>query len=413
MKKKVRSAEERSALFFMFLCAAVYFTSYVTRINYKAVLVNVTSDLGVEDTAAGLVSLAMFLTYGIGQLISGFIGDKIKPRLLLVIGMSVTALCNLSMPFFTDTVPMIAVWGINGFAQALFWPPMVRMMADNLSELNYNRACIWVSVASSIATIVIYLISSLCVAVFNWRAVFYISAAIAVAMAVIWQITAPKKALKPENASAEVTNNAAAPKLKIGKTVILIMIPVLSAIIIQGILKDGIDTWLPTLFSNAFSLPDESAILSSIILPIFTIISYNVSHRIEHRIGNELKTSALFYLTASIASLLLALIPNPHFVITMILFAVIVACMHGVNLMLISRVPRYFDKYGKISTVSGLVNAFTYVGSALAMWLIPSVSSKWGWELQVISVFSVIMAGLGALICLLIIKPWKKFRKSR
>ncbi len=33
--------------------------------------------------------------------------------------------------------------------------------------------------------------------------------------------------------------------------------------------------------------------------------------------------------------------------------ALLVACMYGVNIMLISYVPKYFDKYGKISSVSG------------------------------------------------------------
>ena len=40
--------------------------------------------------------------------------------------------------------------------------------------------------------------------------------------------------------------------------------------------------------------------------------------------------------------------------------------MHGVNLMLISRVPAYFDRYGKISTDSGLLNTFTYIGSGIS-----------------------------------------------
>ena len=407
-----RSTAERMTVFFMLLCSAVYFTSYIARINYGAVLVDIVSDTGISQKAAGLVSTAAFFTYGVGQLISGFIGDHVRPRLLIVIGMSVTAVCNLIMPMLTSAVPMTAVWGINGFAQAMFWPPMVRMMADNLSEDNYNRACIWVSWAASAATIMIYLLASVCTALFDWRSLFIISAVIAIAMAIVWQIFAPKKDL----VKADITEDNAAVavpsgKERVGSAVILLLIPIALAIILQGILRDGVTTWLPTLVSDTFDLPSSVSILTGIALPIFSMISYNVSAKLEKRIGNELVTSAVFFVCAAVSAGALTLFLEVNPIISVLLMAVITGCMHGINLMLISRVPRYFDRFGKISTVSGIVNAFTYVGSAISTYLVAVISEEYGWGLTVLS--WLFIAAAGAVVCAGAIRAWRKFRYSR
>lgn len=407
---KRKTSPDRRAVIFMLLCSAVYFVSYVTRTNYGAVIEAMSKSTGIIRENAGLVSTTAFFTYGIGQLISGFIGDKVRPRLLIVMGMSVTAVCNVIMPFLSSYVPMMVLWGINGFAQAMFWPPMVRMMADNLDESNYNRACIWVSAAASVATMVIYLLASLCTALWDWRALFYISAATAIAMAVIWQIFAPKKDLsdKPDTAEDEADGQS---KPRLGIAIILMMVPIAAAIVLQGILRDGVTTWLPALISDTFNLPDSVSILTGIALPVFSMISYNISNALEKKIGNELITSSLFFGVAAVSAGLLALLLDVSPIISVALLAMITGCMHGINLMLISRVPRYFDRYGKISTVSGVVNAFTYVGSALATYIVPLMASEWDWTLTVLS--WLVFAASGGAICVCIIRAWNNFRKSR
>ena len=54
----------------------VYFFSYAMRLDYSASLVALVSDLGITNTAASVAVTGSFITYGIGQVICGFIGDK-------------------------------------------------------------------------------------------------------------------------------------------------------------------------------------------------------------------------------------------------------------------------------------------------------------------------------------------------
>ena len=72
-------------------CVAAYFVSYITRINYGTVLLEIVNSEGITKMSASMAVTGSFVTYGIGQLISGWLGDRIKPRYLMFIGLMVSA----------------------------------------------------------------------------------------------------------------------------------------------------------------------------------------------------------------------------------------------------------------------------------------------------------------------------------
>ena len=400
----------RAARLFMLLCSAVYFTSYMTRINYGAVITELIAAEGVTKEMAGSVSTAAFFTYGVGQLISGFIGDRIHPRVLIVIGMLATAGCNILMPFVPEPSLMILLWAVNGFSQALFWPPLVRMMATHLNGADYNKACVWVSAASSIATIVIYLLAPVCIAAAGWQLIFFIGAAMAVLMVVLWIALSPKDGdIRPTAAAAasSAAGDPDTPSLWRDRPVMLMIAMLGIVIILQGILRDGVTTWMPTLVSDTFRLSSEISILSGIVLPIFSMISYQAAAKINDRMKNEVACAALLFGIGSVSALVMTFLFGTTPIAAVLLMALITGCIHDVNLMLISRLPKYFGKYNKISTVSGLLNAFTYIGSAASTYGFAVLSETFGWHYTVISWF--VIAALGTLVALLCIRKWKAF----
>ncbi|MBR4973382.1 MAG: MFS transporter, partial [Clostridia bacterium] len=99
----------------------------------------------------------------------------------------------------------------------------------------------------------------------------------------------------------------------------------------------------------------------------------------------------------------------PAFV-TVFLAALISGCMHGVNHMLISLIPKNFSKYGMVSTLSGLLNAFTYVGASLSTYGFAAIADNIGWS-AVRLIWSII-AFMGTLVCVLKIKSWNRILKS-
>lgn len=67
----------RSRIVLMYIiAAAVYFMSYTTRINYNTVLVEISTAESISRSLLALPLTASFITYGLGQIISGWLGDK-------------------------------------------------------------------------------------------------------------------------------------------------------------------------------------------------------------------------------------------------------------------------------------------------------------------------------------------------
>ncbi len=97
----------------------IYFVNYVTKINFAAAIQEIIADLGYEKSALSIILVVLSITYGVGQIIHGQIGDKIKPENLIFAGLILATSMNLFFPLASGSIPMMTVlWAINGFAQA-------------------------------------------------------------------------------------------------------------------------------------------------------------------------------------------------------------------------------------------------------------------------------------------------------
>ena len=149
----------KSQIILMYIFAsAVYFMSYTTRINYNTVLVEISTAESISRSLLALPLTASFITYGLGQIISGWLGDKFDAFKLITIGLVLSAAMNVLLPLFPKPYIMVVFWAINGFAQALIYPPLtLDRVLHYLSEQNYARACLFVTIGSHAATLLMYL----------------------------------------------------------------------------------------------------------------------------------------------------------------------------------------------------------------------------------------------------------------
>ncbi len=401
----------RSDSFFGYLCCLVYFASYYTRINYAAVLLEIVQDLGITNEQASFAVLGGFVTYGVGQLISGIIGDYIKPRAMIFAGLCTTSTINLLMPLLPDIRVMSLMWCVNGFAQSMLWPPLVRIMAERFDAQTYRSVAGKVNISASVSTIAVYLVAPVAIGISGWRLVFLVSAALGFLTAFLWI-----GSVGPDNSRQAAAGTSAGngdeteplPKtgsLWTGRDRKLFIGCIVCAIVLQGILRDGITTWMPTYINDVFALGSSKSILTAVVLPIFSALSLSVTAVIQKRIGNELSTAALLYGIGLAVSLVLPVVFDTYVWISVISMAVITACMHGINLMLVSYLPQYFAQYGKASSVSGFLNAWTYVGSAISSYGFAALSQRYGWYFTIV-LWAVISAA-GFCLCMLYRRRWK------
>lgn len=397
---------KKQILALVFLCAFTYFISYLTRKNFEAIIEKISVVTGNARSSLAIASTGMFITYGVGQLISGFLGDRIQPKHLVTIGLLATSTMNFLMPI--RCLPLqIVFWCINGFAQAFMWPPIVKIMTAKLSTDDYNANTQKVNWGSTIATILLYLVSPAIISFSSWEFVFVFCGAFGLLGAVIWWFKCPKIELVERQkpiVTVEKKRGIFAP----------VLIAVIVGIVCMGMLRDGVEGWMPSFISDRFGVETEHAILSAVILPVFALICFAVVTQIYRKLlKNPMLCAGVVFSLGLTASIVLYFFGGVNMVLSMILFAILTGCMHGVNLVLICILPGYFKNTGRVSLMSGLLNSFTYVGSATMTYLTPllveiSPGVK-DWNLTLILWLAV--AILGTLCCLLSIKPWKKYEK--
>ena len=386
-----------------YLFMITYMVSYITRINYGAVISEMVEATSMSKSALSLALTGSFATYGAGQIISGICGDRFRPKKLVLYGLIATSLMNIIIPFCQSPILMLVVWSINGFAQAFMWPPMVKLMSDLFSLEEYQKACVIIARGSSFGTIIIYLISPVLIALSGWKTVFGFSALCGIVMIYFWNRLCP-------DINDTKTEPAKINRGQHGKGLSLfspLMLSIMLAIILQGTLRDGVTTWMPSYISETYHLGSEISILTGVVLPVFSMICYQVaSFLYKNKFCNPLSCAGVIFAAGTISALALYFLSDANAAFSVLFSAMLTGCMHGVNLMLVSILPRFFSKYGNVSTVSGVLNACTYIGSALSTYGIAVISENRGWHFTIL--LWVVIAALGTVVCLLCVKPWKK-----
>lgn len=397
------------------MCTIAYFASYFSRKTFAVVMVEMLDKGVVERAVAGYIGVALFVFYGLGQLISGYLGDKLPPKYLMFSGLMVSAICNLLLPLCPNQYLMIPVWAVNGFAQALLWPPIVRILSDNLSHEKYVSANLVVTCGAHVSTIVLYILAPICISFMSWKSVFFTSTIFCVVVGVIFLLAmclilkdAEPNDEAGEKVKAVVDNTPLSVTFKRSGVLLIFL-----CIIAMGFMRDGIESWLPTLYSEAFGRDSSESILVSVALPIFSIISLFVV-RIIHKgkvFNNEVRGAGILFALSVVLCIPLAILINVQMVacriICLLLAGIVCACMHSCNFLLISCVPGRFAHSGRASTIGGFCNACTYVGAAGSMYGIAMVSEHLGW-FETIILWAIICL-VGVLFAILAFKKYTLF----
>lgn len=377
---------KKQANLLILFCTAVYAVSYLTRVNYSAVLVEIIRSEGYSKSSASMALTALFITYGFGQVISGFLGDKLKPEKIIFFGLLLTAGMNILIPLTTDTAQMTAVWAVNGFAQALMWPPIVKILLNHLDAETYRKRIIIIGWGGHIGTFIVYLFSPVIINIFNWRVVFLVSAGIAVAMAIIWMLKIGQitDALNSELTLPSITESATqkdVAKEKMPPAAVIYLVFAMIAIVAQGLLRDGIMTWMPTYISEQFNISSSSSILTGLGLPIFSVIvSFAAAYIFRHCIKNESLCSAAFFAVCFVSNLILCFSYSSSPALSVALLTLVNGGTHGINIMYTCMAVQHYAKYGRPSLIAGLINSATYIGSALSIYGGAEVTNAFGWS---------------------------------
>ncbi len=412
-----RITDARMGTLLFCLCWAAYFLTYFGRLNFNAVMTQVIAEGVLTKPQAGMLGTAFFFTYALGQLFSGWLGDRVSPRWFICTGLAVSGVCNLVMGAVSLYPAMLGIWCVNGFVQSFLWPPLLRIFCGRYEDRVRLRACVNINTTVPVGTLVTYGFAAWMVARGAWRGTFTTAGIVLCVFAAVWAA-----AMGKVERWAEVHGEEAPPLQKraqgaaggLGRLFLGAGLALLcAALAVQGMLKDSVTSWAPVYLSEGYGMAAAAAILTTTVIPVLNIFGMFLASAMMKKKQSEHGHAALLYLFCAAALAVLLAASGKSAVLAIALLALSTTAMIAVNTLLISVFPGHFSATGQVATISGILNFSVYVGSALSNYGIGAIAEGLGWTPVIGLWAAAALAGAG--LCLLAGRRWARWqtRKER
>lgn len=400
---KIDSRKENKIIF---ICWLAYTAAYVGRLNFNASIVAIISDLGVTKADAGLVSSFFFFAYGAGQLINGILSKKYNAKIMIFLSLIISAVMNVLMPICGDISLMKFIWMGNGIVQSVLWSTLIKTLSDFVSDKKLPKAILAMSTTVAIGTLVAYGISSVSVRFGTWKIVFYVASIVLVISAIIWFTlfgSNPKKVIEIEEQKSE--------KVKMGRVVLLALFITAFAGIANGFIKDGINTWVPSVLYEEFGISQSFSILLTLLLPMVSTLGAAIAKKVHEKIPSHAAMNFIFYIFSALlcGGILLSL--KLHSIVSIMVCFICVACgMSMINNVITSMFALDYRRLLNAGFAAGLLNTFCYIGSTVTSYTLGAVSQARGWNAVFIIMLAVCV--VAAVICLAGIISERKMKEK-
>ncbi|GAC1654373.1 MAG: MFS transporter [Acidobacteriaceae bacterium] len=167
------------------LLTALNFVNYIDRYILPGVQEQVKHEFSVSDTALGSLTFWFFLTYMLAAPATGWLGDRLPRKPLIV----ACALLMSGMNLLAGTVhtfdSLLFRHAALGIAEASFGIYAPALLADFYPETERNRVLTYFYTAIPVGAAIGYLIGEVVGAKFGWRMPFYVSAVPGLLIAVL------------------------------------------------------------------------------------------------------------------------------------------------------------------------------------------------------------------------------------
>lgn len=395
----------------------IYASSYFMRTCYAACIASMSGEGIYSKGEIGLIGTAFFICYGVGQLISGLIGDRVNPFAMMIFGSVAGAFSCFAMAAAGSIVPMTIIWAANGFFQSMLWSPILRVFSETIHKSLQKKAILNIALSLPVGTICAYLASTLIVKYSRWQNVF-VCGGIVILLAVLFVAFALfycKNDFEKVNINSEITakdkavpeNKASILALGAMSGLFIIMLPSF----LHGMMRDGITNWVPTMITELYGVSPSFSLFLTIALPIFNAFGAYVAVPVYKKLGeDEMKTAGVFGAAALVPLLLMLLVKSLPVYVIIVLLALTTSIMYALNYLIISLVPVRFTKCSRTSSVSGILNSVAHIGCALSSYGFGALSQKAGWNAVIL--LWIAAAVLTAVFSFISDKKWSGFIKS-
>ena len=366
--------KRNSSLHVLLLAAwGTYMTAYLCRVNLSTVLDKLSAGLGVSVEYLGLASSLYFVTYAVGQLLNGAIGDRVNPCRFLMLALSLTGGVNLILAFQTSGALFTALWGLNGFCQSMFWSTLLRLLSFHAREDQRKNVSTIMSTCSVTGYLLSWVVLSWLFRPLDFRPYFLVPA---LALIPVWFLLSRRIPYE----GGRGAQPAAPPLPQIAREFVqdrLFFICLLCLLV--GAIQEGAVFWLPMIFTGVLDL-GENSLLLLVLIPLAKLAGVFLARETLSRLGDDARRAmrVMLSLACGTAACLVLTAGSTSFV-TVLLIAALIAVVNAGNWYMISYLPLYFSGRSMVATLVGVFDFSTYIGASLMSGALGGLLNRAGW----------------------------------
>ena len=378
-------------------CIATYLASYVTRNILSVSTPEMIKEAFFTKEYTGLLTSISFIFYAAGQLINGFIGDRVHPKYMIIMGLGISSVSTFVIPIFDNRILHFTAFALIGFGLSMLRGPLMKVISENTAATHARMICTLFSMAGFAGP----LIASILSIFFKWRAVFTATGVISVVITVlaVAAITALEK--RGEIKFVPKYDKGIAGILNVFKLEDFIFYMFISSI--GEIAGSSITFWIPTYttehlgFSNdAVSTIYSIVSFSTLFTPFITLLIY------EKLIRNGIKLALVMYVISAVFFIAVRFTAAPVLNVSMLIIAKMAAAAAS-SIVWSAYIPG-LARSGKISSANGVLDAAGYAMASIANVLFSTFVGRLGWGGIVNMWYIIMLIGAAASFIKLIMK---------
>ena len=395
----------RNAIMIGGLCSVSYLAVYFSRNILSAVTPQMLEGGDFTTENIGTLSSLFFICYAVGQLINGAIGDKIKAKYMISLGLLLAGTCNFIFPYMAE-IPFRAymAYGLSGFFLSMIYGPMTKVVAENTEPI-YTVRC---SLGYEFAALLGSPLAGVTAALLVWQNVFKMGSMVLLVMGVLCLIlftAMEKKRIIKYNQYdlKEKNDNKAGIKLLMQHRIIKFTM----IAIITGVVRTTVVFWLPTYIAQylGFSTGQAASIytVATLAISMTAFIAVFIFERL-HR--NMDLTILLAFTSATIMFLMVYLIKVPMLNIVLLVLAIMSS--NSAATMLWSRYCPSLRDTGMVSSATGFLDFVSYMAASVSSTLFANAVPEIGWGNLILIWFGLMIMGIVVSLPIDILKKMKQ-----
>ena len=380
--KKISAA--KIAFLIGIVCIGTYVVNYYFRNMLSVTTTELLDSRLFTKESLALLSSTYMIFYAGGQLVNGFLGDILSPKLMILGGIGLGGGAMIVFPLLPYQALHVACFAILGFGLSMVRGPLMKIISENTEPKHARLICVFFSVASFAGP----LIASLFVMAFAAKYAFIVSGCVAMAMVLICVFVLSLMQKKDLVTFRPMQVRSLRSITDVFRIEGFFFYMIVACLVETS--AASVSFWIPAYLSEHLSFDNTTAnlIFSTIsicrsCMPFIALMIFNATGERPlpiMRVGFTL--SAVFFLVMQLVS---------NSIANIVLLVLALMSMSGVSAMLWSIYIPGLGKTGRASSANGVLDCTGYIAAALANLLFGSIAnSSW-------SIVLLLWASVGAI----------------